>query len=161
MSAGAYSFHEGDLIWTLGAFVAGLALAAFLRSLLRWYLMDVASADGRGGARFSGLKWQLGPVLPDEQGARERLLQKTEALCGVQRYQLEPPFLTCYRQGDGQDKHVDSKELPNEQWTQKDRAAFEANGGQRMVQCLCYLNDVDPQHGGATVFHHEAEILGF
>lgn len=129
-----------------------------LREVVRWYVSEIASANGRGGARFSGLKWQLGPLLPGEietEGARGRLLSRVQALCGVTRQYLEPPFLTLYRQGDGQGQHVDSKELPNDSWSAKDFKAFEANGKQRMVQCLCYLNSVDLQHGGATVFHHE------
>ncbi|CAK9036766.1 unnamed protein product [Durusdinium trenchii] len=160
LASGAYVFHDGDLFWTCGAFVAGLLSTILLRELVRWYVTEVASANGRGGARFRGLKWQLGPLLPGEtetEGARARLLDRAQALCAVpDRQFLEPPFLTCYRQGDGQSLHVDSKELPNDKWSPQDKANFEASGGQRMVQCLVYLNDVAPEHGGATAFHHEA-----
>merc|ERR1712187_435919 len=30
-----------------------------------------------------------------------------------------------------------------------------AGGGQRLVQCLVYLNDVPKKDGGSTKFHHE------
>eukprot|EP00434_Breviolum_minutum_P003070 symbB.v1.2.002702.t1/scaffold145.1/size471898/4 len=152
LSGGVYGFHDGDLGWTFGALVLGLLATASLRELVRWYVTDVASANGRGGARFSGLKWQLGPLLPGEtesQGARGRLLSQVQRLCALaDRQYLEPPFLTCYREGEGQGQHVDSKELPNEGWTEEDRQMFEANGKQRMVQCLCYLNSVDVENGG-------------
>merc|ERR1712048_758923 len=31
-----------------------------------------------------------------------------------------------------------------------------ATGGQRLYQCLCYLNDVPVEDGGCTAFHHPA-----
>ena len=68
LATGAYIFHE-DLQWALCAFVGGLLATAGLQQLVRWYASDVASR-GRGGARFTGLKWQLA-VLKEHEAEGE------------------------------------------------------------------------------------------
>eukprot|EP00933_Yihiella_yeosuensis_P080266 TRINITY_DN9367_c1_g1_i1.p1 TRINITY_DN9367_c1_g1~~TRINITY_DN9367_c1_g1_i1.p1 ORF type:complete len:412 (-),score=94.91 TRINITY_DN9367_c1_g1_i1:96-1331(-) len=208
-AAGAYFFHEGDFSAVAAAFCAALVAVFLFKEALVWYLSNAAASGGKGGARFLGSKWQLGPTPTslshnsvgnndnndsssnhsnngnnnsnnngnsnsnnsnndstrvDQQQqqqrfstARQQLLETAKRLFNVPsvRY-LEPPYLTRYRLGEGQSKHLDSKELPSERWSDADLKAFEANGKQRMVQCLCYLNDVDVEHGGATVFHEKA-----
>lgn len=139
--------------------LAGVAVAG-LKEGVRWYSETVAAAGGRGGARFTGSKWQLGPSLPGgpAEGARKRLLEGVRRLCGLPGIQwMEPPFLTRYKLGEGQAAHLDSRGRPEPGAEGPELAAFERIGGQRTVQCLCYLNDVNIETcGGATSFLHKA-----
>jgi len=155
----SWVFH-GDAFAAMTAFALAIVSVACLKETVRWYSETVAAAGGQGGARFTGSKWQLGPPFPGgpAEGARERLLEGVRQLCGLPGIQwMEPPFLTRYKFGEGQAAHLDSRERPKPGAEAEEVAAFERIGGQRVVQCLVYLNDVDMETcGGATSFLHEA-----
>lgn len=159
-AAASFNFHDSDYSAGFIAFIASLAAIALLKELVRWFMGNVAGGNGRGGAHFLGQKWQLGPPLPNTRAAsaRNRLFQRVTQLCCVKNsLHLEPPFLTRYQDGEGQSTHVDTRERPHPGDSAEVQSSFWAAGGQRMVQCLCYLNSVDiEKHGGATCFHSEA-----
>eukprot|EP00931_Biecheleriopsis_adriatica_P118579 TRINITY_DN93945_c0_g1_i1.p1 TRINITY_DN93945_c0_g1~~TRINITY_DN93945_c0_g1_i1.p1 ORF type:complete len:470 (+),score=69.01 TRINITY_DN93945_c0_g1_i1:112-1410(+) len=161
-SCGSLLFNDGDPVAGVLALCVAAATVLLLKQVVRWCYSKILAAGGKGGARFLGSKWQLGPPLEPKspmtraaaEGPRERLLERVQRLCQLPNVKyLEPPFLTRYRSGEGQSAHVDSRSRPGPEATDEERAAFKALGGQRMVQCLCYLNDVDINlHGGATCF---------
>jgi len=155
----SWAFH-GDVLAATTAFALAGAAVFGLKEFIRWYSETVAAAGGKGGARFTGTKWQLGPSIPGgpAEGARERLLERVCRLCGIPGIQwMEPPCITRYKLGESQAAHLDSRERPEPGSDKAEVAAFERIGGQRIVQCLCYLNDVDiDTNGGATSFLHEA-----
>ena len=69
------------------------------------------------------------------------LLAKAQALLNVETSQMEEPQLVRYRTGEEFSWHYD--EIP---------AAQLCNGGQRMATLLVYLNDLEDDRGGGTVF---------
>mmetsp|Transcript_19410 Transcript_19410/g.29294 ORF Transcript_19410/g.29294 Transcript_19410/m.29294 type:complete len:403 (-) Transcript_19410:32-1240(-) len=69
------------------------------------------------------------------------LLAKAQALLNVDLKQMEEPQLVRYRTGEEFSWHYD--EIPSAQLS---------NGGQRLATLLVYLNDLDKDRGGGTVF---------
>lgn len=69
------------------------------------------------------------------------LLAKAQALLNVDLKQMEEPQLVRYRTGEEFSWHYD--EIPSAQLS---------NGGQRLSTLLVYLNDLEDDRGGGTVF---------
>lgn len=69
------------------------------------------------------------------------LLAKAQALLNVDLKQMEEPQLVRYRTGEEFSWHYD--EIPSAQLS---------NGGQRLATLLVYLNDMEDDRGGGTVF---------
>ncbi len=69
------------------------------------------------------------------------LLAKAHALLNVDLNQMEEPQLVRYRTGEEFSWHYD--EIPSAQLS---------NGGQRLATLLVYLNDLEDDRGGGTVF---------
>jgi len=69
------------------------------------------------------------------------LLAKAQALLNVDLKQMEEPQLVRYRTGEEFSWHYD--EIPSAQLS---------NGGQRLATLLVYLNDLEDDRGGGTVF---------
>jgi len=69
------------------------------------------------------------------------LLAKAHALLNVDLNQMEEPQLVRYRTGEEFSWHYD--EIPSVQLS---------NGGQRLATLLVYLNDLEDDRGGGTVF---------
>lgn len=69
------------------------------------------------------------------------LLAKAQALLNVDLTQMEEPQLVRYRTGEEFSWHYD--EIPSTQLS---------NGGQRLATLLVYLNDLEDDRGGGTVF---------
>lgn len=69
------------------------------------------------------------------------LLAKAQALLNVDLKQMEEPQLVRYRTGEEFSWHYD--EIPSAQLR---------NGGQRLATLLVYLNDLEDDRGGGTVF---------
>ena len=73
-----------------------------------------------------------------------------EKITGRSRACFEPTLVTRYRPGDRQRRHFDTP-LPGDESLED----FESSGlGQRLVQCVVYLNDLPEGGGGETMFHH-------
>lgn len=154
-----YVFRGGDLAATIVGFIGAALAAVALKTLIAWLFESGVATGGRGGARFQGKKWQLVPFQEKDaelgDDACFRLLKRVQALTGAPSLQhLEPPLLTRYREGDGQSVHIDSHERPGPDADAEALQSFRAKGGQRIVQCLVYLNSVSEEAGGATKFHH-------
>lgn len=60
--------------------------------------------------------------------------------------------LCRYCQGEYQRVHLDARPPGDSQGA----SAWLAAGGQRLVQCVVYLNSMTPSQGGSTAFHHPA-----
>ena len=69
------------------------------------------------------------------------LLAKAQSLLNVDLKQIEEPQLVRYRTGEEFSWHYD--EIPSTQLS---------NGGQRLATLLVYLNDLEADRGGGTVF---------
>eukprot|EP00747_Dinoflagellata_sp_TGD_P167794 gnl/TRDRNA2_/TRDRNA2_192911_c0_seq1.p1 gnl/TRDRNA2_/TRDRNA2_192911_c0~~gnl/TRDRNA2_/TRDRNA2_192911_c0_seq1.p1 ORF type:complete len:449 (+),score=65.06 gnl/TRDRNA2_/TRDRNA2_192911_c0_seq1:147-1349(+) len=105
------------------------------------------------GSQFSGLKWTGLDALDEKDPARlahESILQNAEKLCFARRTQFERPTVTRYQKGGRQDVHSDAYHPPEPGKEEE----YLAGGGQRLAQCLVYLNDVPKEDGGSTKFFH-------
>jgi len=155
-----YFLRDGDLLAVLAGFVATSLGIIALREGVRWYLQSEGAVEGRGGARFTGTKWQLNrsatPAAPPAEAdlVAARLFERVGHALGAPGVRhLEPPLLTRYREGEGQAEHIDANVRPAPGADDEARRGFDAKGGQRVVQCLVYLNDLDiDRDGGATSF---------
>mmetsp|Transcript_83738 Transcript_83738/g.240686 ORF Transcript_83738/g.240686 Transcript_83738/m.240686 type:complete len:392 (-) Transcript_83738:410-1585(-) len=155
-----YFLRDGDLLAVLAGFVATSLGIIALREGVRWYLQSEGAVEGRGGARFTGTKWQMNrsataatpPAEADLVAAR--LFERVGLALGAPGVRhLEPPLLTRYREGEGQAEHIDANVRPAPGADDEAKRGFDAKGGQRVVQCLVYLNDLDiDRDGGATAF---------
>eukprot|EP00467_Chlorarachnion_reptans_P016312 CAMPEP_0114503692 /NCGR_PEP_ID=MMETSP0109-20121206/9790_1 /TAXON_ID=29199 /ORGANISM="Chlorarachnion reptans, Strain CCCM449" /LENGTH=401 /DNA_ID=CAMNT_0001681751 /DNA_START=191 /DNA_END=1396 /DNA_ORIENTATION=- len=105
------------------------------------------------GAQFKGAKW-VGIGALDEshpaKRAQESLLKRAEDLFYARRKQFERPTVTRYQKGQGQAVHSDAYPPAEPGKLQE----YLAGGGQRLAQCLVYLNDVPSADGGSTKFFH-------
>lgn len=75
------------------------------------------------------------------------LVQRVQELTGHPWECWEAPVITRYDPGTVFSRHGDASPTKGSEW--------EDSGGQRIVTCICYLNDVE--HGGETFF----DKLGF
>jgi hypothetical protein len=77
--------------------------------------------------------------------------EQIELLTGRSRRSFERPLVTRYLEGDQQRRHFDAR-------VKGDSALGDFTGsgqlGQRLVQCVVYLNDVPTSCGGETSFLH-------
>eukprot|EP00746_Dinoflagellata_sp_MGD_P166453 gnl/MRDRNA2_/MRDRNA2_96336_c0_seq1.p1 gnl/MRDRNA2_/MRDRNA2_96336_c0~~gnl/MRDRNA2_/MRDRNA2_96336_c0_seq1.p1 ORF type:complete len:442 (+),score=78.34 gnl/MRDRNA2_/MRDRNA2_96336_c0_seq1:75-1400(+) len=105
------------------------------------------------GAEAKSSKWTGLGSLEEQHPAKlahESLLSRAENLCFAQRPQFETVKVTRYLKGAGQAVHADAYG-PAEPGKEKE---YFAEGGQRLAQCLVYLNDVPKEDGGSTKFFH-------
>jgi len=105
------------------------------------------------GANFKGTKWVGLKSLPKDHPARvsyENMMNKATSVFKVNRAKFERPTLTRYQKGEGQAVHADAYP-PAEPGK---REEYLRGGGQRLAQCLIYLNDIPTEDGGGTKFFH-------
>eukprot|EP00466_Bigelowiella_natans_P001629 jgi/Bigna1/140231/aug1.55_g14939 len=106
------------------------------------------------GANFKGSKWVgLCEIPTDDHPAKlahESFLRKAQTLFGASRSKFERPTVTRYTKGQGQAVHSDA--YPPASVGEEE--AYQRGGGQRLAQCLVYLNDVPKEDGGSTKFFH-------
>jgi collagen type III alpha len=115
------------------------------------FLAPYVSKDS--GAEAKSSKWTgLGDLTKKHPArlAHESLLSRAENLCFAQQARFEKVKVTRYLKGAGQDVHADAY-APPEPGKEKE---YLAGGGQRLAQCLVYLNDVPKEDGGSTKFYH-------
>merc|ERR1719453_2977948 len=115
------------------------------------FLAPYVSKDS--GAEAKSSKWTgLGDLDQKHPAklAHEKLLSRAEDLCFAQKAQFEKVKVTRYLKGAGQDVHADAY-APPEPGKEEE---YLADGGQRLAQCLVYLNDVPKEDGGSTKFFH-------
>jgi len=128
----------------LGAGLAGVAvLTAAVRAVVEASI---------GGKVFVGTKWDANSGDSPRVGeAVDSAMSQIERLTGRSRKAFENPLVTRYREGDRQRRHFDAR-LSGD----AELAEFVTAGhlGQRLVQCVVYLNDVPAGHGGETRFLH-------
>ncbi|PSC76020.1 alpha beta-hydrolase [Micractinium conductrix] len=141
------------------AAVTAAALAAAAGpALLHWSagvgLLVAAALGGMrafvGGRVFTGTKWTAAQLDPSHPAAPAfaRFLSRTSVLLGAPADRLEPPTVTRYRRGEYQRKHFDARPDGDPAGLKQ----FLEAGGQRLVQVVVYLNEVEG--GGGTRFHH-------
>ena len=85
--------------------------------------------------------------LDDDTAFVHGLVNRVQAYTGHPWDCWEAPVVTRYAPGAVFSKHGDASPTKGSEW--------DSMGGQRIVTCICYLNDVD--HGGETYF----DKLGF
>ncbi|CAG9466945.1 unnamed protein product [Pedinophyceae sp. YPF-701] len=154
-------------ILAAGGQALGIA-AAGMFVLTRVVVLAVQASIG--GKIFSGSKWttrELRAATPeagsDEAGvqrnalranaiaARAAFVDAYTRLIDTPESHLEEPMVTRYQEGDYQLTHIDARTAGD---MGEDMEAFMARGGQRLVQCVCYLSGDDEGTGGATSFDH-------
>jgi hypothetical protein len=110
------------------------------------------------GAEAKSFKWtgldKLAEKSPGRR-AHESILRRAEELCYARQTQFERVKVTRYQKGGGQAVHADAY-APPEPGKEEE---YLAEGGQRLAQCLIYLNDVPKEDGGSTKFWHESVDL--
>lgn len=84
-----------------------------------------------------------------------------ELLTGASRSAFEATRVTRYEKGDHQRRHFDARDGRSADDGSANNLADASLGldsalgpGQRLVQCLVYLNDMPPGGGGETKFFH-------
>lgn len=142
----------GEAPAALAAFAgaAGLAAAAAgaLALLGRW-----AVERSVGGRVFTGTKWDAcgAPENSAAASARDAFRRRLGRLLVADPRRFERPTVTRYVAGEEQRVHSDARIAGD---TPERLAEYAASGGQRLVQCVVYLNDVPADGGGATKFYH-------
>jgi prolyl 4-hydroxylase len=124
--------HEGTDMFA--AAIVPLALAVIIAAALAF--LAVRLADASASERRTSGAAQLDPELGADVAARVAELLDTTA------EHFEAPVLTRYRAGEQFALHGDASATRGEEWAEE--------GGQRVVTCILYLNDV--LQGGRTIF---------
>jgi len=118
---------------------AGL-LALLMRSLVEHLI---------GGKVFKGVKWAGDSAAGEAAAAVNEALSKLESVTGRSRRAFEPTLVTRYLRGDRQRRHFDARVRGDGAYGE-----FSSGMGQRLIQCVVYLNDMPEGGGGETMFHH-------
>lgn len=157
VAAGAVA--QGLLTWQHGASLDAVLVSAATAAAC-WagaaaalaVSMKAAVAYKTKGRCFTGSKWSTGSLQPGNPAAEatEAFVNNVCSLLRTEPCKLEVPLVTRYAVGEYQRVHVDARPPGDSQGA----ASWLAAGGQRLVQCVAYLDDMDAAAGGATAFHH-------
>eukprot|EP00877_Chromochloris_zofingiensis_P004495 jgi/Chrzof1/14046/Cz08g22140.t1 len=136
---------EGQLWTALKGFVCWtaltLGLAALVKTLVELHIK---------GQVFSGTKWSTTTIPLAAATARDAFMHQLSKVLDMPSTRFELPLITRYRRGEQQRVHVDARPPGDSQGVQE----FLKCGGQRLVQCVVYLNTLSKGGGGGTAFHH-------
>jgi len=143
--------------------IAAAAMLGLLK-VIPWSIEQALNRLG-GGAVFTGTKWATDSLdrLSQSRGEEEEgpaaaaavayseFLNRTSKLLQIpdDKHQLERPTVTRYSSGEFQRIHTDARPPGDPDGLEE----FLANGGQRLAQCIVYLNSLSEDQEGQTAFH--------